>query len=131
MSLLYYIGGAKLQKMLIKVCTQHQGPTGRGFRLRDGTGRVLAKKFGYRDGSGNEKILEAKNHIYRSPHLPAASSKSERVFSAAGNTVTPKRANLNPEKVEECVIVRCNLRLLKLMGLLETSVRVHLFIYSC
>ena len=29
-----------------------QGPTGRGFRLRDGTGRVLAKKFGYRDGSG-------------------------------------------------------------------------------
>ena len=41
------------------------------------------------------------------------------------------RANLNPEKVEECVIVRCNLRLLKLMGLLETSVHVHLFIYSC
>ena len=27
-----------------------QGPTGRGFLLRDGTGRVLAKKFGYRDG---------------------------------------------------------------------------------
>ena len=49
--------------------------------------------------------------------MPAASSKSERVFSAAGNTVTPKRANLNPEKVEECVIVRCNLRLLKPIGL--------------
>ena len=49
--------------------------------------------------------------------MPAASSKSERVFSAAGNTVMPKRANLIPEKVEECVIVRCNLRLLKLMGL--------------
>ena len=29
-----------------------QGPTGRGFLLRDGTGRVLAKKFGYRDVSG-------------------------------------------------------------------------------
>ena len=29
-----------------------QGLTGRGFLLRDGTGRVLAKKFGYRDGSG-------------------------------------------------------------------------------
>ena len=29
-----------------------QGPTGRGFLLRDGTGRVLTKKFGYRDGSG-------------------------------------------------------------------------------
>ena len=47
----------------------------------------------------------------------AASSKSERVFSAAGNTITPKRARLNPEKVEECVIVRCNLRTLKSMGL--------------
>ena len=33
--------------------------------------------------------------------VPAASSKSERVFSVAGNVVTPKRANLNPEKVEE------------------------------
>ena len=40
--------------------------------------------------------------------VPAASSKSECVFSAAGNTVTPKRANLNPDKLEECVIVRCN-----------------------
>ena len=29
-----------------------QGPTGRVFLLRDGTGRVIAKKFGYRDGSG-------------------------------------------------------------------------------
>ena len=29
-----------------------QGPTGRGFWVWDGTGRVLAKKFGYRDGSG-------------------------------------------------------------------------------
>ena len=57
-----------------------------------------------------------------------------RVFFAAGNTVSPKRANLNPEKVEECVIIRCNLRLLKYMGLRswkETSVHVHLFTYSC
>ena len=47
--------------------------------------------------------------------VTAASSKSERarVFSTAGNTVSPKRANLNPEKVEECVIIRCDLRLLK------------------
>ena len=30
---------------------------------------------------------------------PCASSKSERVFSACGNTVTPKRASLLPEKV--------------------------------
>ena len=32
--------------------TNKQGPTGRGFLLRNGTGQVLAKKFGYRDGSG-------------------------------------------------------------------------------
>ena len=42
---------------------------------------------------------------------------SERVFSAAGNTVTPKRANLNPEKVEDLVVVQSNLQLLKSMGM--------------
>ena len=37
--------------------------------------------------------------------VSAASSKSERVFSAPGNILTsPKRASLNPEKVKECVI---------------------------
>ena len=58
----------------------------------------------------------------------------KRVVETARNTVMAKRANLNPEKVEECVIVRCNLRLLKSMGLRswkETSVHVHLFTYSC
>ena len=49
--------------------------------------------------------------------VSAASSKSECVFYAAGHTVTPKRANLNPDKLEEYAIVRCNLRLLKSMGL--------------
>ena len=48
--------------------------------------------------------------------VPAASSKSEQVFSVAGNVVTPKRAKLNPEKVEDLVVVNCNLRLLKTMG---------------
>ena len=48
--------------------------------------------------------------------VPAASSKSERVFSVAGNVVTPKRAKLNPEKVEDLVVVNCNFRLLKTMG---------------
>ena len=37
-----------------------QGPTGRGFLLRDRTGRVLAKEFGYqeagRGGTGSEKF---------------------------------------------------------------------------
>ena len=37
--------------------------------------------------------------------VPAASSLSERVFSVAGNVVTPKRAKLNPEKVEDLVVV--------------------------
>ena len=49
--------------------------------------------------------------------VPATSSKSECVFYAAGHTVTPKRANLNPDKLEEYAIVMCNLRLLKSMGL--------------
>ena len=39
------------------------------------------------------------------------------LFSKAGNTVTPKNANLNPDKVEERVIVRNNLRLFKSIGL--------------
>ena len=53
--------------------------------------------------------------------VPAASSKSERVFSAAGNVVTAKRASLNPEKVEDLVIVKCNLSLLKGMGMRKWS----------
>ena len=48
--------------------------------------------------------------------IPAASSKSERVFSVAGNVVTPKRARL---KVEDLVVVKCNLRLLKGMGFMR------------
>ena len=33
--------------------------------------------------------------------VPAASSKSERVFSVAGNNVTPKRNQLSPKQVEK------------------------------
>ena len=51
--------------------------------------------------------------------VPAASSKSEWVFSVAGNVVTPKRASLNPEKVKDLVVVKCNLRLLKGMGFIR------------
>ena len=36
--------------------------------------------------------------------FPAVSSIFERVFSVAGNTVTSKRASLNPEKVEDKVL---------------------------
>ena len=48
--------------------------------------------------------------------VPAALSTSERVFSVAGNVVNPKRAKLNPEKVEDLLVVKCNLRLLNTMG---------------
>ena len=36
----------------------------------------------------------------------AASSKSERVFSVSSNVVSPERAKLNPEKVENLVVVQ-------------------------
>ena len=36
--------------------------------------------------------------------FPAISSKSERLFPVAGNTVTSKRASLKPEKVEDKVL---------------------------
>ena len=49
--------------------------------------------------------------------IPVASSKSERVFSVAGNVVTPKRASLAPEEVENSVIVKTNASLLRDMGL--------------
>ena len=44
--------------------------------------------------------------------IPAASSKSERVFSVAGRIVTPSRARTAPEEVENLVIMKCNMRLL-------------------
>ena len=49
--------------------------------------------------------------------VPAASSKSERVFSVAGNMVTPKRTRLNTETVEALVVVNTNIRILREMGL--------------
>ena len=36
-----------------------------------------------------------------------------------GNVVTPIRASLNPEKVEDLVVVKCNSRLLKSMGFIR------------
>ena len=51
--------------------------------------------------------------------VPATSSKFERVFSVARNVITPIRANLNPEKVEDLVVVKCNSRLLKSIGFIR------------
>ena len=50
------------------------------------------------------------------PSHPVASIKSERVFSAASNMVTQKRACFAPEKVEACVIVKSNHGLIRDMG---------------
>ena len=50
-------------------------------------------------------------------NVPVASSKSERVFSVAGRTVTAQRASMNPEKVEDMVTVNTNIRLLGQFGL--------------
>ena len=47
--------------------------------------------------------------------LFVASSKSERVFSVAGNTVTPKRAKLGTDTAESLVVINTNLRILKEM----------------
>ena len=46
--------------------THIQGLTGRGFLLQDGAGRKLAKKFGYRDGSGRvvRKFYRQKANIW-------------------------------------------------------------------
>ena len=52
--------------------------------------------------------------------VPAASSKSEqRVFSVAGNVV--KGAKLNPEKVKDLLVAKCNLKLLKAFQKLNMS----------
>ena len=59
--------------------------------------------------------------------MPAASSKFERVFSAAGNTVTPKRANLNPDKIEECVIVSPVRYVLKIHFFIEFGLKMIQF----
>ena len=47
--------------------------------------------------------------------MPAASSKSKRVFSVAGRIVTPSRARTAPEQVENIDIMKGNLRLLREM----------------
>ena len=76
--------------------------------------------------SGVDQLLWWKMHETQFPLLshmarivfavPAASSKSERVFSVAGNTVTPKRACLAPNKVEHLVTIKTNLRPLRQFG---------------
>ena len=49
--------------------------------------------------------------------VPVASSKSERVFSVAGNTVTPQRVRLGADTTESLVILKTNLGILREMGI--------------
>ena len=95
-----------------------------GDNLDGAIAKCLLCKYNPTKGDAQKSSLEWwKHHESQFPLLaklvkvvfpvPAASSKSERVFSVAGNVVTPKRANLNPEKVEDLVVVKCNSRLLK------------------
>ena len=49
--------------------------------------------------------------------VPVASSKSERVFSVAGNTVTPQRVRLGTDTTESLVILKTNLGILREMGI--------------
>ena len=76
--------------------------------------------------SGIDQLLWWKDHQQQFPLLsylarvvfavPAASSKSEQVFSVAGNIVTLKRASLNPEKVEQLIVIKCIMQLLRQFG---------------
>ena len=108
-----------------------KGLTGNTFDFGSGSGWVMVKSPGFGLDSGwvlNSVVNQDSWRVYLTllSHLvrivfpvPAASSKSERVFSlktenfsAAGIVVTAKGASLNPEKVEDLVFVKCNLSLL-------------------
>ena len=68
-----------------------------------------------RKASFPKLINGSKEKFDNKGRFPAASSKSETVFTVAGNTVTPKRASFNPEKVEDLVVVKCNVELPRIM----------------
>ena len=59
--------------------------------------------------------------------VPVSSSKSERVFSVAGNTVTPKRAKLGTDTTESLVVINNNLRILKEMGIRKSWMSKYVF----
>lgn len=50
---------------------------------------------------------------------PPTSVQSERVFSTAGNVVSPQRANLDPSHVEQLVFIKVNADLKNSVGLFD------------
>ena len=76
--------------------------------------------------NGGKEKFENKGRIPST----SASSKSKRVFSVAGNTVTPKRASLNPEKVEDLVVVKCNLELLRILGMRQQTCLFSVLLFT-
>lgn len=58
--------------------------------------------------------LSVRDHPYMGGlAIPASSSKSEHVFSCAGNDVTSKRTRLNANKVEMLVVLKQNNKILR------------------
>ena len=76
--------------------------------------------------NGGKEKFENKGQIPST----SASSKYKRVFSVAGNTVTPKRASLNPEKVEDLVVVKCNLELLGILGIRHQTSLFYVLLFT-
>lgn len=79
--------------------------------------------FGERPLSKRENPLSWwENNAARYPHLaqlaktllcvPATSTPSERLFSAAGNIASKKRASLSPDHVDMLTFLHCNKELL-------------------
>ena len=69
-----------------------QGLTGRGFLLRDGTGRVLAKKFGYRDRSGRvvRQFERQKAHMGQIPQDRKNEQNVAYCFIIRSSTLTKR-----------------------------------------
>ena len=90
--------------------------------------------------SGIDQLLWWKDHQQQFPLLsylarvvfavPAASSKSERVFSVVSIIVTPKRTSLNPEKVEQLIVSKCNMQLLRQFGRKVVRFHGHRFLFQ-
>ena len=67
----------------------------------------------YRDGRTTRSSSNSCHMVRVVFAVPVASSKSERVYSVVGRTVTAQRASIAPEKVKDVVTVNTNIRQLR------------------